>query len=297
MQHTICLTQANCVNPTSGCNTLVYQFPTSAQFKTHSIALQSISVYYSWMSISSALGNNTFTFQIYPADAWAVTYTVVIPDGAYSIADLNSYFKYWSIEHGLYMVDDVTGEYAYFASFSVNAVKYAVEIQTKCSEAPPGWTLAATYPVHAGGARWNPVLTFPAGFNLIVGYSAGFATDANSGGLSASPTAHGGVIAGTTIAYLSSVAPQVQPNSSVLVSCSAIQNKYSQSPILYAFSSAGTAFGGLVLSSPAQLSFSPLMPGLYNELRVTLLGTNLMPLVMADPNITLLLVIEENVSV
>jgi len=282
-QHTIALTQANVTNPTSGANTLVYSFPTSAQFKNHSIALQSISVYYSWLSISSALGNNTFTFTIYPGEVFEYTYTIVIPDGAYNVSDLNSYLKYWSIQNGLYMTNDASGEYAYFAAFIVNSVKYAVEVLTYSSLLPVGWSLAPTFPVAAGPvAPWNPVLTFPSGFNLIVGYSAGFTTSANSG-------------VGTTLAYLSSVAPQVQPNSSVLVSCNSIQNKYSQSPIIYAFSSAGTGFGELILSGPSQLSFSPLMSGMYSELRVTLLGTNLMPLSMLDPNITILLVIQENV--
>ena len=108
-QHTICLTQANVVNASNGANTLVYQFPTSAQFKNHSIALQSISVYYSWMSISAALNNNTFSFTIYPGEVFAYTYSIVIPDGAYSISDLNSYFKYWSIDKGLYYTNDALG--------------------------------------------------------------------------------------------------------------------------------------------------------------------------------------------
>jgi len=247
------------------------------------------------MSISEALGNNKFTFTIYPDDAWASTYTVTFPDGAYNVSYINNFFKYWSIQNGLYMINSVTGEYGYFASFSVNSVKYAVEIQTFSSVIPVGWTLALTFPLHAGGDVWNPVLTFPSGFNLIIGYSSGFSTDSNSGGLDVSPTVNGGVIAGNTIAYLSSIAPQVQPNSTVLVSCNSIQNKYSQSPIIYAFSSAGTGFGDLIMDKPSHLCFSPLMPGIYSELRVTLLGTDLTPLAMQDPNITILFVIQENV--
>jgi hypothetical protein len=248
------------------------------------------------MSISAALNNNTFSLTVYPNDAWSQTFTVTIPDGAYNISDLNSYFKYWSIKNGLYWTNDLTGEYSYLASFTVNAVKYAVEVQTFSTAPGAGWSLAPNFPAAgASGDVWNPVLTFPAGFNLIVGYTAGFSTDANSGGLTPSPTPSGGVIAAGTIAYLSSIAPQVQPNSTVLVSCNSIQNKYSQSPILYAFSSSGTAFGELIMDKPAHVCFSQLMPGIYSELRVTLLGTSLMPLSMLDPNITILLIIQENV--
>jgi hypothetical protein len=296
MQSTVCLNQSNVINPSSGANQLVYKFPTSTQFSNHSIALQSISVYYSWVSISSALNNNSFSITIYPNDAWSQTFTVTIPDGAYNISDLNSYFKYWSIQNGLYMINDLTGEYSYLASFTVNAVKYAVEVQTFLSEPAIGWSLAPNFPAAGGvGDVWNAVLSFPAGFNLIIGYAAGFTTDPTSAGATPTPTPNGGVISNGTIAYLSSLAPQVQPNSTVLVSCNSIQNKYSQSPILYAFSSAGTAFGELIMDKPAHLCFSPLMPGIYSELRLTLLGTSLMPLAMQDPNITVLLIIQENV--
>ena len=105
MSSTIALTQANCTNPTSGSNTFVYQFPTSVTFADHSIALQSVATPYSWFSITEALGNNVFTMTVYPDDAWAHTYTITIPDGAYEIIQLNSYFQYWSLANGLYMIN------------------------------------------------------------------------------------------------------------------------------------------------------------------------------------------------
>jgi hypothetical protein len=294
MSSTIVLTSANCVNPSSGSNTFVYTFPTSVEFKHHEIALQSVSTAYSWFNISASLGNNVFSFQIYPADAWAQTYQIVIPDGAYNVSDINSYFKYWSIANGLFMINAATGVYSYLASFAVNATRYAVEIQTFPFVVPDGWALADGFPLAQGDSlQWNPVLTFPSAINLILGFPIGFATDANSGGLLVSPTPAGGTVSSNVIAYISSVCPQLQPNPSVLISCSGILNKYSSAPILHAFTSAGTSFGNLILDSVSSPAYSQLTSGTYSQLRLQFLGVNYLPLELRDPNTTILLTIKE----
>ena len=297
-ESTIVLTQANCTNPGAGSNTFVYSFPTSVNFSNHSIALQSVSTSFSWFNITAALANNSFSFTIYPADAWARTYTVTLPDGAYNVTDIDSYFKYFCIQNGLYMVSPA-GAYSYLASFSVNTVRYAIELQTFSFVLPPEWTLPVTFPLPptgaAAGAVWNPVVTLSSSISLIFGYSAGFSTEANSAGALATPTPLGGTVSGGSIAYLSNAgAPQVNPNSSILMTCSGIKNAYSTSSIIHAFASTGTAFGALIQDRPNQLSFSPLIPGGYSQLRVQFLGTNQLPLAMNDPNSTILLVVKEN---
>jgi len=58
---TICLTSQNLVADGQN-NKLVYNFPNSVQFKDNYVSLSSISIYYSWFNISSALANNTFQY-------------------------------------------------------------------------------------------------------------------------------------------------------------------------------------------------------------------------------------------
>ena len=43
-------------------NKLIYKFPNSVVFKNSSIAVSSVSMYYSWFNISQASGNNTFNY-------------------------------------------------------------------------------------------------------------------------------------------------------------------------------------------------------------------------------------------
>ena len=127
----------------------------------------------------------------------------------------------------------------------------------------------------------NPVLTFPANFNLVIGFPAGYQTSANIGD-------------GTNLSYTSSqfgLSPQVQPNSSIYFSISNIQNKYSvPSSIIYSLSPA-VAFGEQISALPPQFAWNKLLAGTYNELRLTILGLDQSPLKILDHNMTIVLVI------
>ena len=283
----ICLTQANVVSG-SGNSSFVYRFPTSVNFENHSIALASLTAFSCWFNVTAALGNNKLSLTIFPADAYTATYQIVIPDGSYSVADLNSYLQYWAIENSLYLVN-ADGNYFYFLNVAVNAVKYALEIQTtSCpyngdiATLPVGWTLPVGFPVApAVGLSWNAVLTVPVGMSEYLGQAVGFSTSANSG-------------VGTTLAFLSTICPQINPTPNVMVSIQGISNRYAQSPVIYSFSSAGVAFGSMIQERPNELLWNQLSAGTYNEIRVSFLGTDFRPLPLLDPSITLLLAIKSN---
>jgi len=285
----ICLTQSNVIQGT-GNSTFVYKMPSSVNLDNHSIALASLTMFSCWNNVTAALGNNKLSLTIFPADAYAVPYPIVIPDGSYSVADLNSYLQYWAIENNLYLID-ATGNYVYLLNVAVNLVRYAIEIQTiSCpyngdeSTLPLGWTLPLGFPVApAIGASWNAVLTVPKGMSEYLGQVEGFATAANSGNT-------------TTLAYLSTICPQIQPTPNVMISITGISNKYASTPIIYSFSSAGVPFGSMLSERPNELLWSTLNSGHYNELRVTFLGTDLRPMTLLDPSITLLLAIKSNLS-
>ena len=92
-------------------NKLIYKFPNSVVFKNNSIAVSSVSMYYSWFNISQALGNNTFTYS-WTNGTTVTTYQVVIPDGLYEIAQLNSYLQFVMISNDTYLIDS-SGKYVY----------------------------------------------------------------------------------------------------------------------------------------------------------------------------------------
>ena len=59
------------------------------------IALSNLSIYYTWKNIKSSYNNNKFKIS---APTWNEEFT--LPDGSYSISDIQDYFKYILNKHG-----------------------------------------------------------------------------------------------------------------------------------------------------------------------------------------------------
>lgn len=271
-------------------NKLIYKFPNSILLKDKYIAVSSIAMFYSWNNISSTAGNNYFTYT-WTAGAVTTTYTISIPDGLYEIVDLNNLIQYTCIANGTYYKLS-SGLNVYPFELLVNPNRYAIQLNTYLvpSVAPVGATIYNALPT----TPQNPVVTFPANFNIIVGYDAGFASNAN---LNNTYTPSGSYISKTatgTLSYISTSSPQVQPNSNLLFSLSNVNNPYSQpSSIIYSINPSGVAIGGAVIDKPPNYSWVKMIDGTYNELRMAILGTDGRPIQINDPNMTILLTIRD----
>lgn len=279
-------------------NKLIYRFPNSVVFKDKYIAVSSISMYYSWFNITSSYANNTFTYT-WTSGVSTQIFTITVPDGLWDISAINNLIQYECIKNGTYWT--VSGVNYYPFELIINANRYAVQLNTyyipTLGTAPSGIVLPsnwAGYPT----TSYNPIVTFPSGFNSIVGYTAGFSSANNVGGTTTfgTPTAatnYASVNTADTISYLSNTAPQVQPYSSVLFSLSNINNPYTQpSSIIYSLNS-NVGVGELISEKPPNFMWNKLIDGTYNELRLTFLGPNLVPLIINDPNMTILLTIRD----
>jgi hypothetical protein len=295
----IVLNQNNIVND-GGNNKLVYKFPNSINLTDKYVAVSSIAMFYSWNNIDAIYTNNTLTYT-WTALGVTTTYTITIPDGIYEISELNSYFQYVMIQNLTYWTNS-SGQYVYPWEISVNAVRYAIQINTYLvPTSATATTLGYVLPV---GQNWptvtqNPVITIPANFNIIIGYTAGFASNANvSNAYTPSTTVsasnnYESKNAGGTLSYLSNTSPQVQPNSNLLLNLSGINNPYSQpSGIIYSLNPSVSS-GEIISEKPPNFMWTKFISGTYNELRLTLLGTDLRPLQINDPNMTILLTIRD----
>ena len=59
------------------------------------VALSNLSIYYTWKNIKSSHNNNKFKIS---APTWSEKFN--LPDGSYSITDIQDYFKYILKKHG-----------------------------------------------------------------------------------------------------------------------------------------------------------------------------------------------------
>lgn len=298
---TIVLNTNNLV-PDGKNNKLVYKFPNSVTFKDNSIAVSSVSIYYSWFNISAELGNNTFTWTYIDPTNTPVPVVVTIPDGVYEVVTLNALLQFSMIAQGFYLINTGTGNNVYYAEFILNPSRYAVQVNTFLfpSSLPAGYTTPPNFTgfVTSPLTTFNPQIFFPADFSKLFGYPAGFTTSFNLNNSFVAPVGDPYVSknGAGTISYLSTTAPDLQPNSSIYFSMSNINNQYAQpSSIIYALVPT-VRVGEIITERPPQFAWNKLIPGTYNELRLTFLGANLDPITINDPNMTILLVIKDDAT-
>ena len=251
-------------------NTFVYRFPSSVAFPNHEIALASVDMYYAWYNVSTQLGNNTFSY------VWTdgTTNTVVLEDGLYEISTINERLQFAFIANGHYLVDS-GGNNIYYINISANTTRYATQIDI--FQFPNSLPAGYTNPASVVFPPVNQItMTIPSKFNELLGFTAGFTTTA--------PT-------GTNLSFLSSVAPNIQPNNVLYVSVSNIDNKYGSPSGLVHRIVPNTTFGSLITENP-EFSFQPLHSGTYNQLQIQILGTDKSPIRIIDPNIVITFLIK-----
>jgi len=275
-------------------NKLIYRFPNSVLFKKSQIAFAGCSMYYSWFNITSSLGNNTFSYNWRNGAGVATNYTITIPDGLYEISTLNQYLQFTFIQNGHYLVNS-SGQNVYYAQFSINAPRYAVQIDTFLfpTALPAGWTNPAAVPFPP--QSFNPIITLPARVNEILGYVANFATDQNLNNAYVAPVGSQYIskLANGTISYISTTAPNVQPNNSLLFSLSGVDNAYANPTSIIYTLVPQVAIGEIINEKPPEFIWNKLIDGTYNQLTLTILGTDLAPIRINDPAMTIILVIKE----
>jgi len=273
---TIILNQSNIVNLNSGNNQLVFKFPSSVRLSNHALAVSNVSMFYSWYNISSALQNNTFQYT-WSTDGTTIsnTYNVVIPDGTYNISDINAFLQNEMINNGDYLVD-ASGNYIYYLDMVVNAVEYGIQLNSFAvpTALPSGWTNPAglVFPT----TSFTPQFIIPASFNKIIGYPANTTFPQTITNL-------------TNQSTISSIAPEVQPNPTLFITCSGIQNPYTiPSSIIYSITPNANV-GDQIVFTPPQLIFNKILEGTYDRLALQILGSNLQPIQILDPNMTITL--------
>lgn len=270
-------------------NKLVYKFPNSVAFKDHYIAVSSVSMFYSWFNITSALSNNNFSIT-WPGQA---TLSVTIPDGLYEVKDLNNFIQFICISNGYYWT--IAGTNYYPVEIIVNPSRYAVQVNTYLlpTSLPAGATVPGNFPGWPAITQNITFIIFP-NLTTLLGFSSTLTTAVNLNNTYNPPAGQSLIAkdAAGTLSYLSDTSPQVQPNGSIYLSLTNINNPYSQpSSIIYALNPS-VAIGEQIIERPPSYSWAKLISGTYTELRLTFLGSDLAPIPIKDPNMTIILTIK-----
>jgi len=277
MTSTIVLKSSNITDPNTNA-VFKYDFPNSINLVDYEVSLISASLYYSWNNISTVLENRTFQYQFINGSNVTQTVTVTLNEGLYEISDLNKALQFSMISEGLYLTDNTTDENVYYAEFVINTVRNSVDINTYAipTSLPSGFSEPTNWIGYASTIN-HPNVIIPAKFNEIIGYEAGFETGFETGNTD-------------IVSFSSSVSPNVNPNSSILVDVDCIDNRFSSPTGIISTIVPDVGVGSLISVKPSELVFSPIRNGVYNSISVRLLNKDtLLPQKIEDNQIVIIL--------
>ena len=231
-----------------------------------------------------------------------ITYTITVPDGFYTIAQLNTYLQQYCINNGLYLiastggVTPTLGSNVYFISCQTNSNYYSVEfdffplpLSAAISSTGAGTGVSYKYPSNfpttttGFTSNFNPLLIVPAvaagdniTFSSLIGYAPGTYP-------SASPYNASNVVIGSQ----STFAPEVTPVQSIIIGCSLVSNKFGvNNAVIGSFGYQNTTFGQVILYQPGFAWYSNMLDGSFNNIIITFWDQNFNPLPIYDSTVT-----------
>ena len=264
-------------------NTFIYSLPSSVKLTTKSkCGVAAISVYNSTFNISSARGNNTITFDFHAASTISKTYT--IPDGYYSVSDLNFFLQSKMYADNLYVFTNNGANVVYFFEIVLNSVQYATQLNSYyLPTAGEAATLGYTKP---SGASWafpvanrTPQLTFNAAFGNLIGFNA---------------QTYPASVQATNQSKISEKSPNISPIDSYILTCNMVNSKYSiPNNVFFALPLTGS-LGSLITFNSSNLILNDIAPNIYSNVVIQFYDQLFNRLDMRDVEIVVSIVIDDS---
>lgn len=267
-------------------NVYRYQFSNSANFKNAKICVNNIYLYYSWFNISATQSNNKLSYIWFSgAGPTSTQVDITIPDGFYTVADLNSYLQSVMISNGHYLIDSSGNSNIFFIEIEENSTFYSLQINcyalltsaqatTKSYTAPSGYSFVTT--------NITPQVVIPSTsyFKDIIGFNAGTYPASTQT---------------TNYSTTSTTTPQLTPVESAVVTCNLCNNRLAYpNNVLFSFAPAGTTFGSTIIAKPSFENYIDIQDGAYSQIIITFLDQHFNPLYIRDTNLIIQLSIMQN---
>ena len=249
-------------------NTFTYSMPASGYTSgTDQVALKSLVFYNSIPNISLSLGNSQFSY------SWGSTiYSVVIPDGIFSFADIYNYLTQVMSANGHYLVNDF-GTTVYYISLVVNPQQYALNLTCTPvpTSLPTGWTNPASLNLSLTSGKC-PQVNISSGCTTLFGLAA-----------ASYPT-----VPQSTLFQINSGIPQITNVTSLNLLCNVVDSSgWALSPsVLASFSipNSQTA-GSLVQITPINLDWEPVKKQItFTTFTVSIVDQQMNPVQLRDPS-------------
>lgn len=271
MSYNIILNSDNVNNSTN--SQYKYNFITG-NFKVNEgaeISVSQIQIPYSWFNITVAYNNNAFNF----IDWLGNTYNIILPDGFYTIADVNQFMQEFFINNGMYLING--GKNVYFFSIFTNQQYYTNQFlfYPVPTSLPSGFTQPSNWIGYPPTSVCPQVVILNNNFTVYTGF--------NSGTYGGGPS---------PLSILSQNTPNGSNVNSLLVRCSLVSNPVGfPTDILDSFAVEGT-FASNINYSPRFEKWVRLKSGVYNNLIIDFVDQNNNPIIAKDKNVTISLLLK-----
>jgi hypothetical protein len=281
MAFTLILNSSNVV---SGSNNSSFKFNFlggNFQAKDYEICIGSLTIPYAWYNVSTFYSNTTFGITFPTTASTATLVNVVLPDGFYSVNDIQNYIQQICLANGFYLIDSA-GNFVFYTYLTYSSTYYKVQlVQTLVpTSLPAGWTLPAN---HQG---FNALSRTP---TLVLASSGSIATIIGFDPNASYPS----VPSATNYNILSTSTPVGSTINSLVVRCSLVSNNIVvPSDIMDGFPINST-FGSNITYDPSFEKWVKLKDGVYNSLTLNIVDQNLNLISSVDPNVAITLLIRE----
>jgi hypothetical protein len=290
MSFTLVLNSSN-VSNTSTNTTFKYNFIQGGfQVKDMEMCVSSITLPYSFYNVSSYYNNRTFSL-IFPTAATTTTISITLPEGFYTVTQINSYIQQICIDYGAYLIDS-TGNYVYYQQLVYNTTYYTVQLLlfSVPTTLPTGYSYATA---GASGSIYTSAVKLP-----TTAYTPQFVL-ASSGSIATiigfkSGTTYPSSQTTSSLSLSSTLVPVGSTVNSLIMQCSLVNNPCTvPSDVLDSMPIKDTSFGSNITYDPSFEKYVSLSNGTFNNFTFSFRDQNLNEIYARDPNLSITLIIRK----
>ena len=250
------------------------------------MAIGDLVIPYSWFNITTAYNNKTISIT-FPYLAKSTTLNITIPDGFYTVLDINNYIELQCINNGLYLIN-ATGSYVYYFQVYSNATYYTntIVLSLVPTSLPTGYTQPPTGFWSSVSGNGLPTTTSTPSFTLASSGSINAILGFKTGTYASSTT--------TSQAINGTITPIGSNVNALVVRCNLLSNNIAMpSDILDTVPISATSFGSNLTYDPSFEKWIDIRDGGYNSMTITFQDQNFNTLYANDPNISMSLLIRQ----
>ena len=251
--------------------------------KDYEMCVSSVTLPYSFYNVSSYYANKTLTI-MFPTGSTTVSYDITLPDGFYTVTDINSYIQQVCIDNGAYLIDS-SGNYGYFVQLVYNTAYYSVQLLTFLVPNAIGTYTRPSSGIYSSGGTGLPTTSITPVFifaktgsiRSIIGFAEGNyppSTQTASWNTSSTLTPVGSTV------------------NSIIMQCSLISNACTTpSDILDSMPINDTSFGSNIIYQPSFERYVRVSDGTFNNFTFSFRDQSLNEIYAKDPNVSITLII------